>query len=182
VALLTGVVFIMFPDKVMDILVQVLGGVIILIALVFFLSLYVRKNAPKVSGISLFNLALATALGLLLIFKSSFFSDVAIIGFGIVLVIAGIMQLVMLSGTRRLGLHSAWYSYLFALLTLGIGIAIFFNPFDSKEHLITLLGCGLTFYGVTDLFSQIFVRMKLKKQGKHIVDGEIEDIEYEEVK
>jgi hypothetical protein len=181
VALLTGIAFIIFPTKVVDILVQILGGVIILIALVSFLSRYTKKSAMKVTGISIFNLIVGLAIGLMLIIKSSFFSNVAIICFGLALAFAGIMQLVALSGARRVGLPIAWYSYILALLVLGVGITIIFNPFESKENLIRLLGFGLTFYAVTDLIEQIFVRRKLKKQGKHIVNGEIEDIDYEEV-
>jgi uncharacterized membrane protein HdeD (DUF308 family) len=80
-----------------------------------------------------------------------------------------------------MGLRSPWYSYIFALLILGVGITIFFNPFESKELLVQLLGCGLVFYAITDLINQFLVRLKLKKQGKKIVDGEIEDVDYEEV-
>ncbi|MDR2556876.1 MAG: DUF308 domain-containing protein [Bacteroidales bacterium] len=181
VALLIGIAFIAFPNQVVDILVQVLGGSIILIALVSFLSLWARKGIQNISGISIFNLVIALAIGSLLIFNASFFSALAIIGFGILLIIAGIMQLVMLTTTRRVGLSSPWYSNIFALLILGVGITICFNPFDSKELLIQLLGGGLVFYAITDLVNQFLIRLKLKKQGKKIVDGEIEDISYEEV-
>jgi uncharacterized membrane protein HdeD (DUF308 family) len=181
IALITGVACIIFPHQIINILIQVLGGIIILIALVSFLSFYARKNAPKVSFLSIFNLIIALLIGLLLIFKASFFSSLAVIGFGIILVVAGIMQLVMLSGTRRMGLRSPFYSYIFALLILSIGIVIFFNPFKSKEHIVQLLGFGLVFYGITDLIWQFSIRFRLKKQGKKIVDGEIEDIDYEEV-
>jgi uncharacterized membrane protein HdeD (DUF308 family) len=182
VALFIGIAFIAFPHQVVDILVQVLGGGIILIALISFLSLHTRKKTSDISGISIFNLVAALAIGLLFIFKSSFFSSLAIIVFGAVLVIAGIMQLVMLSATRRVGLHSPWYSYIFALLILCVGIMIFFNPFESKELLVQLLGGGLALYAVTDLINQFLVHFKLKKQGKKIVDGEVEDIDFEDVK
>ncbi|MDR0619090.1 MAG: DUF308 domain-containing protein [Bacteroidales bacterium] len=182
IALFIGIAFIVFPHQIMDILVQVLGGGIILIALISFLSLYTRKNASNISGISIFNLIIALAIGLLFVFKSSFFSSLAVIVFGIVLVAAGIMQLVMLSATRRLGLRSPWYSYIFAILIICIGITIFFNPFQSKELIVQLLGGGLVLYAITDLINQFLVRFKLKKQGKKIVDGEVEDVDFEEVK
>jgi uncharacterized membrane protein HdeD (DUF308 family) len=181
IALITGVVCIIFPHQIINILVQILGGIIILIALVSFLSFYVRKNAPKVSLLSVFNLIIALIVGLLFVFKASFFSSLAVIGFGIILVVAGIMQFVMLSSTRRMGLRSPFYSYIFALLILIVGIVIFINPFKSKEHIVQLLGLGLVLYGITDLIWQFSIRLRLKKQGKKIVDGEIEDIDYEEL-
>ncbi len=48
--------------------------------------------------------------------------------------------------------------------------------------LMVLAGAGCILYGLSNLLALLHVRSKLKKEGKHIVNDTIEDIDYEVTK
>lgn len=102
---------------------------------------------------------------------------------GLLLVIGGGSQLSVVIGSRRiLNVPLPFTAYLMPSALIVVGLLVCLNPFQSIEVLFVIFGIGAVFYGVNDLYTQIRLRKQLKKMGKVIRHGDVEDIPYEEVK
>jgi uncharacterized membrane protein HdeD (DUF308 family) len=185
-ALVLGLLLVIWPDVALKYIIMVIGAMFLLIGLIaFFVS---RKNhEDRRRSLVPFSGIGSMAFGLLLLSFPSFFTTIFMFILGVLLLFAAVGQLITLATIRRFGTVSSW-SYLYAVLILIAGIVVLFNPFTSAETVLMLFGCTAIFYGVTDLFNQYNVRKirKIKEEQENIHHlgqlEEVEDADYEEVK
>lgn len=176
-ALLLGLVFCIFPDTSARIFVIILGGAILFIGIVSFLSIFTFKEG-KPMGINYFNLALSLILGIALLVKPDFFINLLMILLGIILAIAGIGQILSLASVRKWDIRPSIGEYLLGVILLALGIFICCMPGFSNATLFFLFGLGAVFYAITNLAVLLHIRKKIKKSGKKIINGNIEDAEF----
>ncbi len=185
-ALVLGLLLVIWPDVALKYIIMVIGAMFLLIGLIAFIVSRKnhedrRRSLVPFSGIG------SMAFGLLLLSFPSFFTTIFMFILGVLLLFAAVGQLITLATIRRFGTVSAW-SYLYAVLILIAGIVVLFNPFTSAETVLMLFGCTAIFYGVTDLFNQYNVRKirKIKEEQENIHHfgqlEEVEDADYEEIK
>ena len=181
-AIAVGVLFCIFPTEVARWSVIVIGGIIVLGAVVSFAVKGLGKNRVLSFG-DVLRLALIAAFGIFVIWENEFFARFIMWCLGLLLAIGGGSQLSVVIGSRRmLNVTLPFTAYLMPVALIAVGFLICFNPFDSIEVLFRIFGIGAAFYGLNDLFTQIRLRRKLKQMGKVIRHGDVEDIPYEEVK
>lgn len=176
-AVLIGLFFCFFYDIATDLLIVILGGSILFIGAVNFLSAFTRTRKP--TSTNYFNLALSLIVGIALMVSPEFWKGFIMVLLGILIVFCGLAQLISLIGIRKYGVKPNIAEYILGLLLFCLGIFICFNPIESNQTLMILFGAGCIFYGLTNLFMLLHVRSQLKKAGKRIVNDAIEDIDYE---
>lgn len=176
-AVLAGLLFCFYPELTPQLFILVLGGSILFIGAVSFLTTFTGNRKPTLTNY--FNLVLSLIVGLALIISPNFWLGFVMILLGIVIALCGLAQIVSLIGIRKYGVKPNIAEYILGLLLFGLGIFICFNPLKSNEALMVLFGAGCIFYGLTNLFMLLHVRSQLKKSGKRIVNDAIEDIDYE---
>lgn len=176
-AVLVGLFFCFFPNLTPQLLILILGGTILFIGAVNFLSTFTGSRKP--TSTNYFNLVLSLIVGIALIAAPGFWLGFVMVMLGVVIAFCGIAQLASLIGVRQYGVKPNIAEYILGLLLLVLGVFICFKPFKSNETLMLLVGAGCIFYGLTNLLVLLHVRSQLKKAGKHVVNDVIEDIDYE---
>ena len=173
VAIVLGLVLVLWPTEVLNYTVKIIGAVFCVTGIISFL-VSMRDN-----GIG------SIILGILLWSMADFFTNMLMYLLGFILIVAGIGQLVMLTSARKFG-HIAPLSYVYPVIILLAGLIVFANPFSAKEGIITFFGAVTIFYGITDLINHYKVNQLRKEtheteQQQKMGGGEIEDAEYEEI-
>ena len=186
VAIVLGLILVIWPTEVLNNIVKIIGGVFFVAGLVSFLVYYSERDERAAMGLTSFNGFGSMLLGVLLFFMADFFTSMLMYLLGFLLAVAGVGQLVMLTSARRLGMQSL-VAYIFPVLLLIAGVVVFVNPFQAKESIITLFGIMSIFYGITDLINRRKINRLQKEEfyqgeGKSLTRPEIEDADYEEVK
>jgi len=186
VAIVLGLILVIWPTEVLNNIVKIIGGVFFVAGLVSFLVSYRERDERAAMGLTSFNGFGSMLLGVLLFFMADFFTSMLMYLLGFLLAVAGVGQLVMLISARRLGMQSL-VVYIFPVLLLIAGVVVFVNPFQAKESIITLFGVMSIFYGITDLINRRKINRLQKDEfyqgkGKSLTRPEIEDADYEEVK
>ncbi len=177
---LVGLFFCAFPDLTPQLFVIILGGIVLFVGAISFLSIFTDNGKP--SGMNYYNLGMSLIVGLALILAPGFWVNFIMIVLGVAVALCGISQLVSITGIRKYGVKPNATEYITGILLLGLGIFICFRPLASEQMLMVLAGAGCILYGLSNLLALLHVRSKLKKEGKHIVNDTIEDIDYEVTK
>lgn len=185
VAIVLGIVLVVWPTEVLNYTVKIFGAVFCVTGIVSFLLSMREREGQSARGLTSFNGIGSILFGILLWSMADFFTNMLMYLLGIILIVAGIGQLVMLTAARKFG-HISLVSYLFPVLILLAGMIVFANPFTAKESIITFFGAVSIFYGITDLINQYKINQmrkatQVEEQKQKMGGGEIEDADYEEV-
>ena len=185
VAIVMGVVLVLWPTEVLNYTVKIIGAVFCVAGIVSFLVSLRDQGDGSPRGLISFNGIGSIILGILLWSMADFFTNMLMYLLGFILIVAGIGQLVMLTSARKFG-HIAPLSYVYPVIILLAGLIVFANPFSAKEGIITFFGAVTIFYGITDLINHYKVNQLRKEtheteQQQKMGGGEIEDAEYEEI-
>lgn len=163
-ALIIGIMLVVWPDVAVNYLVITIGVLFLLPGLlgIFSYALYMRKQAPD-GGNSFPVAALGSTLfGLWLIVMPAFFVGILMYVLGVLLVLAGLNQLVNFAAARSY-MQVPLGVYLIPSLILIAGLTVLFNPFEAATVPFVLLGGSAIVYGLTDLVRLLRFR---KKQGE----------------
>lgn len=109
-----------------------------------------KKHGAPLVGITT-NAIIDIGLGIILFLFPSSMANIIIVLIGIALVIFGIIQIFVLSGTMSL-IGLGGLSFILSLLVIGGGIVLIFNPFSMKIIGI-IAGILMIVYGINELMS-----------------------------
>lgn len=185
VAIIFGIILLMWPNEVLNYMVKIIGAVFCITGIISFLVSIRDQDERSARGLTSFNGIGSIILGILLWSMAGFFTDILMFLLGFILMVAGIGQLVMLTSARKFGYIGLW-SYVYPIIILMAGLIIFANPFEAKTSIVQFFGAVVIFYGITDLLnhykvSQLRKQTRETEQQQKMGGGEIEDAEYEEV-
>lgn len=184
IAILMGVVLVVWPDVALKSLVMFIGFLFLFSGIMASIISYCRQQAEERQG-SMFSMngVGSIILGVLLISVPLFFTTILMFLLGGILVLAAIAQLAGLSMARQMGNVSV-VNYIFPVLILLAGLVVIFRPWGSAAYVVIILGYTAIFYGITDLISHYQIN-KLRKrhdaEQKSHSRADIEDADYEEV-
>jgi len=182
VAIVLGLVLVLWPTEVLNYTVKIIGAVFCVTGIISFLVSMRDQDERSAWGLTSFNGIGSIILGILLWSMADFFTNMLMYLLGFILIVAGIGQLVMLTSARKF----APLSYVYPVIILLAGLIVFANPFSAKEGIITFFGAVTIFYGITDLINHYKVNQLRKEtheaeQQQKLGGSEIEDAEYEEI-
>ena len=183
VAIVLGLVLVLWPTEVLNYTVKIIGAVFCVTGIISFLVSMRDQDERSAWGLVSFNGIGSIILGILLWSMADFFTNMLMYLLGFILIVAGIGQLVM--SARKFG-YIAPLSYVYPVIILLAGLIVFANPFSAKEGIITFFGAVTIFYGITDLINHYKVNQLRKEtheaeQQQKLGGSEIEDAEYEEI-
>lgn len=102
-------------------------------------------------SLNLINAFVDVVLGLMLFIYPAEVAHFVVYLVGALLLIFGAIQLIALAGAMSL-LGAGFASLLLSLVGIGFGIVLLFSPF-SQSVMSIVAGCGLIYYGATELWS-----------------------------
>ena len=182
-----GVVLVVWPTEVLNYMVKLIGAVFFVIGAVSLVMSWQNREERAAMGLSSFSGIGSIILGVVLWAMSDFFTSMLMWLFGLLLLVAGVGQLVTLLSARRMG-ELPGVAYVFPIVILIAGLVSFLDPFSAKESLVMFFGCVVIFAGVTNLINQYSInklrkRMEEEEQRRRLEDEPVvEDADYEEVR
>lgn len=179
--IILGVVLVIYPNTSLAIVCRAVGVIVLITGLGFLIS-HVR------GGIFSWFYKLDLVLGILFAILGGYILlnplgliSIIPIVFGVLLIYHGISDLGQALELRKYEADRWWLSIIIAVITIGLGILIMRNPFDTMDILMRIIGISLIYDGLSDLlivgkFSRA-VRSFKKYEDEQKFDSDVETIE-----
>ncbi len=190
-AIAIGLVMLLRTDASV-VVVKIIAALLIVAGIVSFIHGYSKRNEGALPLMSV-NAGVDILLGLVLFFWPGAVAGFIVAAIGVVLILFGIMQFVVMSGTISL-LGAGLIPLLLSGLAVIGGITLLANPWENTV-MSRVAGILLIYYGVTELLSTrrmvkakeaYDIQFAEKKEaapaaGQETVLAEVKDVEYEKV-
>lgn len=170
-SIVIGLLLVVWPEAAVGYLVIAIGALFLVPGLVSIFAYVMNRNKGKVPfpivsvGSFLF--------GLWLMVSPAFFVGILMYVLGIVLVFAGVSQIINLMNFRSWAQVSMGY-FVFPVLILVAGMVVLLNPFTAVAIPFIILGVSCMVYGITDIINNL--RFKKKEANTPYQDVVVEDI------
>lgn len=147
-ALAFGLIALFIPDASANWLVQLFGGFIILSGLFLLAGAFSNVAHHKKWGLWLFEALIDLALGILIIVyhQSRADLDLFVLFVAIWAIGVGFTQLFAAMSANR-GIRTRWLLFLNALVVIGASFVLFFNPYETPEQTLNLIGVFAVVFG-----------------------------------
>ncbi|MEG2514088.1 MAG: DUF308 domain-containing protein [Bacteroidaceae bacterium] len=163
VALVIGVLFIMWPEAIREYLVITVGILFFVPGLISLISYFVsKKKEGKRSSILPIVGAGSLLFGLLLIAMPDVFINLLVGMLGFILALGGIQQMFTLFSARRFTKVALGF-YVMPVLILALGILILMNPAFLANSLMVILGISSIIYGATELYNGVRFKQQIQE-------------------
>ena len=164
--ILIGVVLIMWPNKVEDVICSVLAACVVVVGLAKLIGYSVTKVESRISndtngfaiGISL------VILGIFLWLKGTII--IAIIPFllGLMITYKGLEGVQNVLNFKKFGYGVNKGVLIVSLVITAFGVLVMMNPFSTANFLFMMLGIGLLVSGLADLISDIIFSRQIRNE------------------
>ena len=144
-----GLVMLIRTDEAV-LVVKIIAAFLFVAGIVSFIHGYVRRKDGALPLMSV-NAAVDILLGLVLYFWPGFVAGFIVSAVGVVLIIFGVLQFIVMSGTVAL-LGAGLVPLLLSGIAVAIGVTLLFQPWENTV-MSRLAGIALLYYGVTELLS-----------------------------
>lgn len=161
--IVAGVVLIMYPDKVQDVICNIIGivGIILGVVRIF---MYLAANAADavyrndfVEGVALI------LIGALIIYQKTVVQTLMPFIVAIIIIVDGFVKLQDGIDAKRLGYDKSFIYVIIATISIVVGLIVMFNLVETSNLLFQILGAGLIYCGATDIVSVIFIAKRVQK-------------------
>lgn len=181
ITLLAGLVFVIWPQAVQNTIIYILGALILISGIISLVtSLKNSENADWTTRLMSANGWFSIAFGAILMIFPSFFMNILVFLFGIILLLVGIGSIAAFLNTRKL-VKTSWTSAIIPILITLCGFSMFFFPNDSSNRIFWIFGIALLIYGVSQLIETYNFNRRIKENGANGFTSQIEDTTYEEL-
>lgn len=152
VCVVLGLVLVIWPSVVGNMFCYVVGGALLLSGISYIVSYFRnRDNASLFQGDFLLGL-IFSVIGLWIILKPDVIISLIPILFGIVILLHGFMDVQQALNLKRAGYDKWGAALAVSIITVGFGATLLFNPLMAANIGIMLMGVGLIFDGVSELW------------------------------
>ena len=150
-AIAVGLILVIWPAAAVSYLVIAIGICFVLPG-IFSLLNYFTRTPKEGEEKPMFPIdgAGSVILGAWMVISPQFFVNIFMYVLGILLIVAGIQQIVSLSYARKYN-HVPGGFYVIPIILLIIGAVILFRPFDVAANTFILFGIASLIYGITEL-------------------------------
>lgn len=168
---MVGLLLVVWPETAIIYLVIAIGALFLIPGLVSVVG-YVFRG--RQAGMPFPIIGIGSSLfGIWLMISPAFFVGILMYVLGVLLVFAGISQIVNLMNIRSWAQVSGGY-FVIPILILLAGIVVLLNPFAAASVPFIILGVSSIVYGATDIMNRI--RFRKKEETNVSQEVEIEDV------
>jgi len=157
IAVLFGVLLVFFSQEVIKTVVKFFGVILLIVGVIQLIAGIYNIKKDKAAGMILSESILFLAMGLALLISGETAVKILFILFGIWAVIIGIIQLVIIVNVK--GSLSNKNLLLFnSLLTIVLGITLFFKPNEWAGFLVVMIGVFIILFGILLIYFSFMLR------------------------
>lgn len=161
--ILLGIVALVIPETMEKLLGYLLAVVLILAGAVSMISYLLRDAHQNYYHNDFLHGLISIGAGCFVLFKVEFIISLIPFLLGILVLISGLSKLQDVIDMNRMEYGNWVVMLVFALLNVALGVLLMCNPFESATILFRLIGIGLIFSGVTDVFTTCYFARKIRK-------------------
>lgn len=171
-----GIVTVVFPQKVLDVLCYALGGAMTVYGLFNIISFFVDRE-----GGMYFELVIgviSTGFGIFALFSPTSIAAIINIPIGIIIIVDSIMDMKHSLTLRSLGMRKWWIPFIIAIVMIFFSLTTIFFTNIFGALLMIALGIALIYEGVSG-FSLIILLGRYHKEydrNQRMIDAEATDI------
>jgi len=148
-AIVLGVLLILCPENAILYVVITIGILFIIPGLLLLVNYFSSRKEKRPDMPLLFAGIGSLLFGVVLVAAPTLFVEILMILLGIILLLGGIEQIVVLVRARKKKTVSI-VLYVVPLLILIAGVLVLFNPFNSAKTLFILIGITCLVYGIME--------------------------------
>lgn len=175
---LLGLVLLIWPATVMDVLCYLTGGILLLYGVISIVGFCREEMRTAGSFLTLLLGIVAAAVGAVLLFQPVLFQSILTVILGLYILIDGLLNLKRAMELRRME-HMGWTLYLIlSLITVVLGLLVVFRPMLAGTALVRLIGISLLYSGVADLWT-LFQLSRWTKEYRKIHPVEVDPVDPE---
>ncbi len=156
-AVVLGLMLVLWPDNALDILVIAMGALFLAAGVVAIAAYFARDKSVYPNVRFPIEGAGSFLLGLLLVVAPKFFVGILMFVLGVVLVVAGLQQIMMLFSARK-WTEVSIYFYIVPVLVTICGIIVLFNAQAVAQSILILSGVTCIVYGIAGLVNELRFR------------------------
>lgn len=173
-----GVVLVIWPGMSIQIACMAIGAVLILGGISRLVNFIFRRDGSLFSQLNLFMGIIITLIGALILLQPAKVIVIIPILVGIIIILHGVNNLQQAVSLCKNQYDKWWVALLLGLVTVGFGILLICNPFQTIDTLVMFIGLFLIYDGASDIWivSRVSYAAKQIKQELGAVDVEAEEI------
>ncbi len=163
VYIVAGVLLVVYPQLSEELICDVIG-IALIVAGVIRIAVYLMMDLEE----SLFRNdftegVILILVGILVIYQQVVFQQLIPFLLSIVVIASGIMKVQDGIDAHRIGYPKGWIYLALASISIIFGLVIMFNLIPAGQLVYQVLGAGLAYSGITDLFSSIYLSARIRK-------------------
>ena len=152
-----GLLLALWPGHVMTTALTILGIALLIGGALLIYSWYSGRNNNG-SVITLAEGIVLVIAGLVVLVSPRFLISIVPFVIGALITLNGIFNLAQSLDQRKSNYHRWKASMVMAVLTIGLGLLIVFNPFSTMEMLVVAIGVIIIYNGVSNLLIELGYR------------------------
>lgn len=152
ICVVLGLVLVIWPEVVGTVFCYVVGAALVLSGVAYIVSYIRQRNNASLFQVDFLMGLVFAVLGVWIIAKPDMILSLIPVLCGIVILLHGFMDLQQALNLRRAGYQNWGAALVVAIVTVIFGGALLFNPLMAANVGIMLMGIGLIFDGVSDLW------------------------------
>lgn len=175
--IISGAILLLFPETTAKSICYMIAIVIMAIGVVKVITYFVRGLEQNVYKNDLVIGLICIVIGIVIIYKVRLIISIIPIILGVLVLVSGFRKLQSSIDVKRMKSGNGMYFLVIALINIGLGLILIFNPFEAAKTMFRLVGICLLFSGITDIIGDAYMSKKLKHYFKDMTpfDKENED-------
>ncbi|MBR1930811.1 MAG: DUF308 domain-containing protein [Lachnospiraceae bacterium] len=161
--ILLGVVALVLPDTMEKTLAYLIGVVLILAGAVSMICYLIRDAHQNYYHNDFVYGLLGIALGCAVLYKVELVIGMISVLLGFLVLLSGFTKLQDVIDMKRLGYGNWVFMLILAIINVGVGVLLIFNPFKSMNLLFRVLGVSLLLSGAADMAITFYFANKITK-------------------
>ena len=160
-AIVIGVLFIVFPENSGNVICYVAGGIFVFLGA--FLMIRHLFSGSIFGSYMLIVSILLIVVGVLCLVKQDMTQNLITIIFGAFIVVNGLVDLQMGVDCAKMKVKGSWTLFVMSILLVGLGISVMFGTFD-----FVMIYCGISLIvdGICDIVTTLVFSSHVKKAEK----------------
>ncbi len=158
-----GIILVVWPGLSVKVVCMAIGVVLVINGISRLMNFIFGRDGSVFSQMNLIMGIIITFIGGWILFQPGTIIAMIPILVGIIIVIHGINNLQQTMSLCQSRYDKWWVALLLALVTIGFGVLLIFNPFAAVDTLIRFIGIFLIYDGVSDIWIMSRVSKNVKE-------------------
>ena len=163
ICIMLGAVLIFFPTAVNEMIAYFIAGGMFLLSIIEFYNYFKKDIKTQFYRNNLVSAVVALVIGIILLAKKDLVISIIPMILGAIITISGVKKLQNGLDLIRLKLGGWKPVLILSAVNIIFGVIMIICARETADVIIILIGVGLVFSGITDLFSAIWVSKTAKK-------------------